>query len=141
MPSQLDLSNPITFKDKATAYFEDIIFQLFQATNPAPVQVTITGGIATVDLSKGRQFNIEGTVNFAIDVIGVTERVSNFNMIDIQNPAGAYELTNITVPAGVTALKSAGSTISILGNTDFAFQVLVPSDDRLQVIPFEMEPL
>jgi hypothetical protein len=142
MPSQLDLSNPIVTKDgRATAYLEDIIFQLFLAANPLPVEVQIVSGVATVDLTTGGQFSIVAASNFVIDVIGVEGRVDNDNYIDIQNPAGAFDLTNITAPAGVAIQKQAGSTISILGGDYFVFQLLAPSDDKLQVIPVEMEAL
>jgi hypothetical protein len=142
MPRQLDLASPIVTKDGlATAYFEDLIFLLYQATNPTGVDVDIVSGIATVDLSKGSQFNITATSNFVIDVIGTETRADNDNVIDIVNPGGAYNLTNITADAGVTVQKAAGSSIAILGSTQFSFEMRVPTNTKIQVIPQEMEPL
>jgi hypothetical protein len=142
MTDQLDLTNPIVNKEmQATAYFEDIMFGVFQASSKTPVPVTIDTGIATVDLSKGGQFNITATDDFEIDVIGFDGRSRNINAVTITNPAGAFDLTDITAPVGVTISKSAGSTISILGGDLFTFLFITPDTSSLQVIPFEMEPL
>lgn len=142
MANQLDLTNPIVNKDgKATAYFEDIMFGIFQAVDPVAQDVEIVSGVATVDLSKGSQFNIVADANFVIDVISIETRADNDNVVYIENPAGAYDLTNITAEAGVTIEKSAGSTIAILGADSFSFEFRVPRETLIQVMPQEMEPL
>jgi hypothetical protein len=142
MPSQLDLDNPIVTKDqKATAYFEDIIFGLFQVTNQSPIDVSIESGVATIHLSLGSQFNIVADDDFEIDILDVATPANRKVNIDITNPAGAYDLTDITAPVGVTVYKTAGSTISILGADNFSFQVIIPNDEKVNVLPFEMEPV
>lgn len=142
MPNQLDLDNPIVTKDlKATAYFEDIFFQLFQVTNQTPVDVAIESGIATVHLSLGSQFNIVADDDFEIDVADVGTRANRKNSIRIFNPAGAFDLTDITAPAGVSVFKTDGSSISIAGFSDFMLQVNVPNDETVDVLPFPLEPV
>lgn len=142
MRNQLDMSNPIVTKEgKATAYMEDTMFGLFQAVNPTGINVEIIANVATVDLSKGSQFNILADDDFEIELIGVEDRADNDNVLDIENPAGAFDLTDITAPAGVTVYKAVGSTIAILGADYFSFEIRVPSNTKIQVIPQEMGPL
>jgi len=142
MARQLDLTNLIVTKEgRATAYFEDIMFGVFQAIDPVAQDVSIVAGVATVDLSKGSQFNIVADDDFVIDVISIETRADNDNVVYIENPAGAFDLTNITAEAGVTVQKATGSTIAILGADSFSFEFRIPSNTLLQVVPTEMEPL
>lgn len=141
MPRQtLDLTNPIVQGNRATSYLEALFYEIFSAIETVPVEVTIVLTVATIDLTKGSQFNIDATATFSIDIIGVEDRVSNRNSINIANPAGAYDLTDITSD-GVTVLKTAGSSIAILGIDEFMFIVNVPSDDKIVALPFELEPV
>lgn len=137
---QLDLTNPIVQNGRATSYLEALLYEIFAAIETAPVEVTTIATVATVDLTKGSQFNIDPTMTFSIDIIGVEDRVSNRSFINIANPAGAYDLTDITSD-GVTVLKTAGSSIAILGIDEFMFIVNVPSDDKIVALPFELEPV
>lgn len=137
---QLDLTNPITQNDKATSYLEALFYELFAAVDTTPQTVLISSNVATVDLSKGSQFNIEADDDFEIDIIGVESLVSRKNSISIANPAGAFDLTDIT-STGATVYKTAGSSISILGSGVFDFLMIVPSETEIHVLPFEMEPV
>jgi hypothetical protein len=137
---QLDLTTPIVLEGRATAYLESLFFELFAAIETAPVTVSITSAVATVDLTKGSQFNITANDDFEIVIIGVENRVCNWNVISIDNPAGAYDLTGIA-SAGVTVNKLAGSTIAIIGGDAFSFPFNVVSDERIDFEPAEMVPV
>jgi len=142
MPNLLDLANPIVTEQRtATAYFEDVFFQLFQVTNQSPVDVAIEAGIATVHLAEGSIFNITADNNFVIDVLDVSTPANRRNSIRIFNPAGAFNLTDITAPAGVTVYKTDGSSISTTGFENFALQLTVPNEETVDVLPFPLEPV
>lgn len=141
MPRQtLDLTNPITKNDRATAYLEALFYDIFAAIDTTAQEVVIDTGVATVDLSTEAQFNITADQDFVIDIIGNTAPISRRNAISITNPGGAFDLTDITC-SGATVYKSSGSSISTLGFDVFSILLLVPDDTKLQTLPNGMVPV